>query len=62
MSIELEYLLELLSERFPNKLPKNKDITIDEIRMLQGSQLVIDYIKGVIEHEERNRSKATREK
>lgn len=62
MSIELEYLLELLSERFPNKLPKSKDVTIEEIRVLQGSQLVIDYIKGIIENEERNRSKATRTK
>lgn len=62
MEINLEYLLELLNERFPNELPKNKDITIDEIRMMQGSQLVINYIKGVIENEERNRSKATRTK
>lgn len=55
MDINLEYLLELLNERFPNKLPKSTEVTVEELRVMQGNRLVIDYIAN-IEATERRKS------
>lgn len=55
MDINLEYLLELLNERFPNKLPKSTEVTVEELRVMQGNRLVIDYIAN-IEAVERRKS------
>ena len=52
MNISLEYLLDMLEERYPNKLPINK-ITIEELRIKQGEQQVITYLRGILEGEER---------
>jgi hypothetical protein len=37
-------LLERLRELFPDTLPRNSVITIEEIRFLQGQQSVIDKL------------------
>ena len=62
MSIDLNYLIEMLETYFSNKIPRNKSITIDEIRVMQGQQEVLDYLKGILEKEERNRNAATKPK
>ena len=38
-------MLQLLKDRFPNKLPTNENITLDQVRGLQGIQKAIDYIE-----------------
>ena len=62
MSIDVNYLLELLETYFSNKIPRNKNITIEEVRVIQGQQEVLDYLKGILEKEERNRNAATKPK
>lgn len=62
MSIDVNYLLELLETYFSNKIPRNKNITIEEVRVIQGQQEVLDYLRGIIEKEERNRNAAAKSK
>ena len=62
MSIDLNYLLEMLQTRFSNEIPRKKDVTIDDIRMMQGNREVLDFIKGILEKEERTRNAATKPK
>ena len=40
-----EDLLTWLEETFPNKLPTDRVISIEEIRFLQGQQSLIEIIK-----------------
>ena len=40
-----EELLTWLEETFPNKLPTDRVISIEEIRFLQGQQSLIEIIK-----------------
>jgi len=40
-----EELLTWLEETFPNKLPSDRVISIEEIRFLQGQQSLIEIIK-----------------
>ena len=56
MEINLDYLLELLNERFPNKLPRSTEVTVEELRLLQGHQIVIDYIANIEETERRKKN------
>lgn len=62
MSIDLNYLLEMLQTRFSNEIPRKKDVTIDDIRVMQGNREVLDFIRGILEKEERNRNEATKPK
>ena len=62
MSFDLNYLLEMLQTRFSNEIPRKKDVTIDDIRVMQGNREVLDFIKGILEKEERNRNAATKPK
>lgn len=62
MSIDVNYLLELLETYFSNKIPRNKNITIEEVRVIQGQQEVLDYLRGTLEKEERKRNAATKPK
>ena len=62
MSIDVNYLLELLETYFSNKIPRNKNITIEEVRVIQGQQEVLDYLRGILEKEERNRNAAAKSK
>ena len=62
MSIDVNYLLELLETYFSNKIPRNKNITIEEVRVIQGQQEVLDYLKGILEKEERKRNAAAKPK
>ena len=41
-----EELLTWLEETFPNKLPTDRVISIEEIRFLQGQQSLIEIIKA----------------
>jgi hypothetical protein len=41
-----EDLLTWLEETFPNKLPTDRVISIEEIRFLQGQQSLIEIIKA----------------
>jgi hypothetical protein len=41
-----EDLLTWLEETFPNKLPTDRVISIEEIRFLQGQQNIIEIIKA----------------
>ena len=41
-----EELLTWLEETFPNKLPSDRVISIEEIRFLQGQQSLIEIIKA----------------
>ena len=41
-----EDLLDWLNETFPNGLPRNNSISIEELRFLQGQQDVINVIKA----------------
>lgn len=42
-------LLKELKDRFPNLLPSDEKMTIEEIRIRQGEQKVINYLKELIE-------------
>lgn len=42
-------LLKHLLDTFPNRLPPNKTISIEEIRLLQGEQRVIEYLQSLNE-------------
>ena len=41
-----EDLLDWLKETFPNNLPRNNSISIEELRFLQGQQDVINVIEA----------------
>lgn len=45
-------LIEELEEDFPNQLPINSDVSIEEFRRLQGQQEVIQYIRNLVAPEE----------
>ena len=43
-----EELLTWLKQTFPNELPRNNSISIEDIRFLQGQQDVINVIKELV--------------
>lgn len=45
-------LLEVLRERFPSRLPADRDISIEQVRYLQGQQSVLETIQTLLEIEE----------
>jgi len=45
---QLMELLEQLQKRYPNELPRNTKMSIEDMRVLQGQQIVIDYIINYI--------------
>lgn len=47
-------LLATLQERFPNKLPADRDVSIEQVRYLQGQQSVLETIQTLLEIEEEN--------
>lgn len=42
-------LLEELQEYFPNDIPSNLSVTIEDIRRLQGQQEVVQYIRNLLD-------------
>jgi hypothetical protein len=43
----LDTIIELVKDRFPNKLPRSIEVSLDEIRVRQGNQQVIEYLEGL---------------
>jgi hypothetical protein len=46
------WLLEHLEEQFPNKVPLNQDLTLGDLKVLQGKQIIINYIRSLVDQEE----------
>ena len=46
-------LPELLSEKYPDALPRKQDFSVAQLARLQGQQDVIDYLKTVIEKQDK---------
>ena len=40
-------MIAFLSERFPDRVPRGKDLTLLEIGRLQGQQAVIDFLRQI---------------
>lgn len=47
-------LLKALEEKFPDTLPDNLTVTVDELRYLQGNQHVIRFLKRQYEKQNEN--------
>lgn len=52
MLLDTNKLLKLLEETFPDKLPKGLDTSVEKLRVLQGEQRVVEWLKSIIEREE----------
>lgn len=52
MSIDLDTLIELLLQRYPNKIPKDPLTTLDTFRIMRGNQQVIEFIRELKLREE----------
>jgi len=47
-------LIEALADAFPNKLPDNPLITIQEVNVSQGQQQIIEYLRAIYEKQNKN--------
>jgi hypothetical protein len=45
-------LIKFLDESFPDKLPRNKDMTATDLAFLQGQRMVVDYLIQLFEQED----------
>ena len=45
-------VLEYLERQFPDKLPKDGELTVEQLRFLQGQQSVIEKIRQINKNEE----------
>jgi hypothetical protein len=45
-------LIKFLDESFPDKLPRTKDMTANDLAFLQGQRMVIDYLIQLFEQED----------
>lgn len=44
-------LLKFLEERFPDKLPTKPNMTVEELRFLQGQRSVVEFLLDLFEQE-----------
>lgn len=52
-------LLTYMEEQFPDKLPKDSQIPIDALRILQGQQMVIEKLRQLHNNEDDEDVQAT---
>jgi hypothetical protein len=45
-------LIKFLDESFPDKLPRNKEMTATDLAFLQGQRMVVDYLIQLFEQED----------
>jgi len=50
-TVPLDALIGHLQEKFPDMLPRDPQMTVGDLRELQGEQRVIDYIASLTEED-----------
>ena len=45
-------LIKFLDETFPDKLPRNRELTTNDLAFLQGQRMVVEYLIQLFEQEE----------